>query len=52
LGGLGSIYYSPEIGNIIKIIGNFENILPFISNIKAELIPYNAPYHDEEIFDM
>jgi hypothetical protein len=51
MGGLGNIYYSPEIGNIVKIIGNFENILPFISNIKAELIPYNTPYHNQEIFD-
>ena len=40
LGGLGNIYYSPEVKNIVKIEGNFEDILPFISNINAELISY------------
>ena len=39
--GFGNIYYSPEAGNIIKITGNFEDVLPFISNIKAELISYS-----------
>jgi hypothetical protein len=38
--GLGNIYYAPDAGNIIKITGNFEEVLPFINNINAELIDY------------
>jgi len=41
MSGLGNMYYSSEVGNIIKIVGNFEEVLPFISNINAELISYN-----------
>jgi hypothetical protein len=37
----GNIYYSPEVGNIIKITGNFKDVLPFVSNINAELISYS-----------
>lgn len=37
---LGNIYYSPEAGNIIKIMGNFQDIIPSVSNINAELIEY------------
>ena len=37
---LGNIYYSPEVGNKIKITGDFEEVLPFVSNINAELISY------------
>jgi hypothetical protein len=37
---LGNIYYAAEAGNIIKISGNFEDVLPFVSNINAELISY------------
>jgi len=40
MGGLGNIYYAPEVKNIVKMEGNFEDILPFISNINAELISY------------
>ncbi len=46
MGGLGNIYYAPEVGNIVKIIGNFEDVLPFISNINAELKPYAAPRYN------
>jgi len=38
--GLANIYYAPEAGNIVKIVGDFEDILPFISNINAELKSY------------
>lgn len=38
--GLANIYYAPEAGNMVKIVGNFEDILPFISNINAELTSY------------
>jgi len=40
-GGLGSMYYAPEAGTIVKIIGRFKDILPFISNLDAELIDYS-----------
>jgi len=40
IGRLGNIYYAPEVKNIVKIEGNFEDVLPFISNINAELISY------------
>jgi hypothetical protein len=40
MNGFGNIYYSPEVGSIVKIIGNFEDVLPFVSNINAELISY------------
>lgn len=40
VGGLGSIYYAPEVKNVIKITGNFEDVLPFIRDINAELISY------------
>ncbi len=37
---LGNIYYSSEAGNIIKIKGNFQELLPSVSNINAELVDY------------
>ena len=40
MGGLGNIYYAPEVKNIVKMKGNFEDVLPFINNINAELISY------------
>lgn len=40
IGGLGNIYYAPEAKNIIKITGNFADVLPFMNNINAELISY------------
>jgi len=40
-GGLGTIYYAPEVGNIIKIEGNFADALPFLNGIDAELKEYN-----------
>ncbi|KYK21528.1 hypothetical protein AYK24_08935 [Thermoplasmatales archaeon SG8-52-4] len=47
MGGLGNIYYAPEVGTIVKIIGNFEDVLPLISNINAELKPYSASYSNK-----
>jgi len=41
LEGIANLYYAPEAGNIIKILGNFEEVLPFINNIHAELIDTN-----------
>lgn len=41
LDGIANLYYAPEAGNIIKILGNFEEVLPFINNIHAELIDTN-----------
>jgi len=38
---IGNIYYSPEVGNIIKIVGNFKDVLPFVSDINAELVAYS-----------
>jgi hypothetical protein len=37
----GNIYYSEETGNIIKITGNFKDVLPFVSDINAELVAYS-----------
>lgn len=41
LGGVANAYYSPDLGNIIKIIGNLNQILPFIEEIDIELIDTN-----------
>jgi hypothetical protein len=35
-----NLYYSEEVGNIIKISGNFQEALPTVSNINAELKEY------------
>lgn len=35
---VGNIYYSPEIGTIVKITGNFNDIIPFMEDINIELI--------------
>lgn len=40
-GGLGRIYYAPEVKNIIKISGQLGDIIPFISDIDMELIDYD-----------
>ena len=39
-GGLGTVYYAPDIGNIIKMEGNFADALPFLNGINAELTAY------------
>lgn len=40
LGGLGTLYYSPDAENIIKMEGNFNDVIPFINNIDIELTSY------------
>jgi len=40
-GGPAQCYYAPTAGNIVKIIGNLEEINPDIKNIKMELISTN-----------
>jgi hypothetical protein len=40
-GGLGRIYYVPELKNIIKISGQLGDLIPFIDDIDMELIDYN-----------
>ena len=42
LGGMGKIYYSPEVGSIVKIVGDFGGVLPSISKINAELLSYDT----------
>jgi hypothetical protein len=42
LGGLGVMFYAPEVKNIIKIDGAFADELPFISDIEMELISTNV----------
>jgi hypothetical protein len=38
LNGTAQCYYAPDVGNIIKLTGNLEKIIPFITNIKMELL--------------
>ncbi|MBE3136616.1 MAG: hypothetical protein IMZ43_04375 [Thermoplasmata archaeon] len=40
-GGIGSMYYAPDAGTIVKISGRFKDIIPFINDINAELIETN-----------
>lgn len=42
LGGLGIMFYSPVVKNIIKIEGTFADELPFINDIEMELIATNV----------
>jgi hypothetical protein len=39
--GIGSVFYAPAAGNVVKISGNFQDLIPFIQNIKMELIDTN-----------
>ncbi|MFW6149139.1 MAG: hypothetical protein ACOC6D_04705 [Atribacterota bacterium] len=39
-GGLGKIYYAPEVKNIIKISGELEEVFQYITDIDMELIDY------------
>jgi len=40
-GGIGSMFYAHSAGNIVKISGNFQDLIPYIQNIKMELIATN-----------
>jgi hypothetical protein len=39
-GEVGRIYYAPDVGNIIKIEGDFSEVLPFLSDINMQLTGY------------
>ncbi|MFO7676966.1 MAG: hypothetical protein R6V50_01070 [Thermoplasmatota archaeon] len=41
VGEIATLYYSPEVKNIIKIEGVFKDVLPFLTNINAELVSYS-----------
>ena len=36
--GIGQIFYSPEVSNVVKIQGNFHEIIPIVENIEMELV--------------
>ncbi|MCX6671858.1 MAG: hypothetical protein NTX92_08070 [Euryarchaeota archaeon] len=42
-GGVGSLYYAPDAGMIIKISGLFSDVIPFVTDLNAELIEYSYP---------
>jgi hypothetical protein len=37
-GGVAGCYYAPDAGNVIKIEGNFQELLPYITDISMELV--------------
>lgn len=39
--GIGSIFYAPVAGNVVKIGGNFHDVIPYIQNLNMELIDTN-----------
>jgi hypothetical protein len=41
IGGLGQCYYAPAAGNVVKIAGNFQEIIPYITDINMELLSTN-----------
>ena len=41
VGGLGSMYYAPDAGTIVKITGRFQDIIPFVNDITLELCKTN-----------
>ena len=38
IANVGNVYYSPQVKNIVKIDGIFEDIIPYVSDIRMELI--------------
>lgn len=40
-GGVGTYYYAPQVGNVIKISGDFQGLLPYLQSIDMELIETN-----------
>jgi hypothetical protein len=36
--GVGSVFYAPTAGNIIKLKGNFHDLIPYIQDLNMELI--------------
>jgi hypothetical protein len=41
LDGLAAGYYAPVAGNIVKLTGNFESIIPYVTDINMELLSTN-----------
>lgn len=41
IGGMGSIFYAPAAGNVVKISGNFQGAIPYIQSINMELVDTN-----------
>ena len=41
IGGLAQCFYAPTAGNVIKITGNLEEIIPYITHINMELLSTN-----------
>ncbi len=39
--GIGSLYYAPDAGMIIKASGRFNDVLPYITDLNAVLISYS-----------
>lgn len=40
--GIGMVYYSPDVGNIIEMRGNFADILPILDDMYIELIDWET----------
>lgn len=38
LGGMAQCFYAPDAGNIIKLTGDLQELIPFITNINMELL--------------
>jgi len=42
LSGMGDIYYSPEVKNIVKITGYLGNFIPYLEDIDIELVSVSS----------
>jgi hypothetical protein len=41
VGGMARCFYAPTVGNIVKLTGNIQNLIPYITNINMELLSTN-----------
>ena len=41
IGGMAQCFYAPTAGNVVKITGNLEELIPYITNINMELLSTN-----------
>ena len=41
IGGMAQCYYAPTAGNVVKIAGNLEEIIPYLKGINMELLSTN-----------
>jgi hypothetical protein len=41
VGGLAQCFYAPTAGNVVKIAGNLEEIIPYLKGINMELLSTN-----------